>query len=158
MENYSFIPADETGREFPASTPPLPQSARWGNHLASAGFTLAVIFAAMGLTAGYWADSFSYYHRTTQAVPASGEMSAFALFITISYLIMSVIYLFPSVYLGRLAGKTRKTVRREGKKIPPHTAAKLRNYFAFTAVLLVIGGIMLVSGIAMIAIGPQSFQ
>ena len=157
MENYSFIPAAETGRDLSASARALPQSIRWGNHLATAGFTLALIFAAMGLTAGYWADSFSYYHRATQAVPVSGEMSAFTLFITISYLIMSAIYLFPSLYLGSLAGKTRKTIRREGSKIPPHTAAKLRNYFAFTAVLLVVGGIMLVSGIAMIAIGPESF-
>ena len=137
-------------------TLPLPPAVRWGRYVAAAGFSLAAVFAVMGLTAVYWADSLSYYHRVTETAPAGG-MSGFSVFIMVSYLLVAAIYFFPSLHLRRLARKSRKTDGPKDKKHTGRHHASLKNYLALTAALLVVGGLLLVSGIALTAIGPASF-
>jgi len=83
------------------NTPYLTEAAKWAKFLAIVGF----IFCALIIIAAFFAGTLlSGYFSQIGATEAGAELtSAGTTFITIYYLIVAVIYVFPCLYLYNFA-------------------------------------------------------
>lgn len=137
---------------FPSLTGTTPGiAAKWAFPLAVVGFSLSALFVVLGLTGGFWADSFSYYNRITQAYdPMSPD---FSLFMSAAFLLMAVVYFFPSYYLWGVSGRIRSAFRRGDKASLKETCGSAKGHIVFVVILFVIAFFLLAAGVAAVVLG-----
>ena len=115
------------GEEF------LRQSAKWGNFLAIIGFIMAGMMVIAGIFMGI-------------AMGAVGAMSGFEdagigfppMLFSLFYIVLAVLYFFPTLYLYRFAAKTKSAVAK-GDSIEMEDAFEnLKSMFRFFGIMTIV--------------------
>lgn len=122
---------------------------RWGYLISISGFIVVGFFFLVAFTANSWADSLSYYNHTG-SVYQSNSPTDFSLFISLSYILMAVIYFFPAFSLFRFTRKTRRALRRSDEVFLEDAQGALKTYFIFIGILLFIALALFLGGIGML--------
>lgn len=117
----------------------LRRTAKWARFLAIVGFVMIGFMVLIGVFAGSFMGMILAKESALTGMPVNGLMGAFGAMYTVLFLLIALLYFFPTLYLYRFATRTLKTVNG------PFDGAvfsggidSLRKLFAFMGVLTLI--------------------
>lgn len=136
----------------------LRRAAKWARFLAIVGFVVIGLMVLFGFFAGSLMTGFMAMQGATVGMPMGNAMAGFGVMYTVIFLVIALLYFFPTLYLFNFATRTLRAVNGafDGPSFSGATEA-LRKLFAFMGVLTVIvlclyGLIFLIAGITVMSL------
>ena len=124
----------------------LDETRKWGKFLAVLGFIAAGFMIILGVLSLLWGDSMAL------ALPIS------PMFILLFYIIVALIYLFPSLYLYKFAEKSKRAVADDNPTMLTGSFDSLRDCFRFLGVTSIVFLVMYALGIIITIISLLFFS
>lgn len=122
----------------------LTEAAKWGKFLAIIGFIICGLIVLCALFASTFL-SVAFRQVDSQF---AGLGSAGGVIISIYYLVVGLLYFFPSLYLFNFASKMQTAIRNNDQDSLNHSFKNLKSCFKFWGILIIIG--LCIVGIAII--------
>ena len=110
----------------------LSETARWANFLAIIGFVIIGIIVVIAIFAG------SMIGTMASQIPNSGFNALSGGVITILYLAMAGIYIFPVLYLYRFATNMKIALRNDNQEALSASFENLKSHYKFFGILMII--------------------
>ena len=107
----------------------LKEAAKWGKFLAIVGFVVVGLIAVGSLFMG---TIFSNLPQGDMPLPFPSSI------LTVMYLLMALLYFFPTLYLYQFSTKTLEAIARKEDNLLENGLEKLKSLFKFMGVLTVI--------------------
>lgn len=123
-ENDYGIELSEQAAEY------LRITAKWAHFLAIVGFVMIGIMVLMGLFIGTVFSAFIPEEDSLGLVSQGG--------LTIMYLIIALLYFFPTLYLFRFAKRTRTALETENSELLTGGLEQLKSCFKFLGILMIV--------------------
>ncbi|MEP1032912.1 DUF5362 family protein [Ekhidna sp.] len=101
------------------------ETAKWGKFLSIVGF----VFSGFMIIAGFVMMGIGGFYEEIPMAPAG---------VGIIYILFSLIYIFPSVYLFRFSVQVQRGIREQNKKQCSEAYSNLRRLFLFMGVFTII--------------------
>src|SRR5690606_41717221 len=113
--------------------------AKWARFLAIVGFVMVALMVLFGIFAGSLIGMMAAMETGMSSMPMNGAMGAIGAMYTVIFLVMAVLYFFPTLYLYRFATRTLKAVNG-AFDVPGFSGGidSLRKLFTFMGVLTLI--------------------
>lgn len=126
----------------------LSEIARWANFLAIIGFIMIGIIVIVAIFAGSVISTMASQYPGSSAFGAIGGG-----FITVLYLIIAGIYVFPVLYLYRFATKMKLALRTDNQESLSSSFENLKSHYKFIGILMIITLALYALGILIVIIG-----
>ena len=107
----------------------LKETAKWGKFLAIVGFVIVGIIAVASLFIG---AIFSNLPQGEMPIPFPSSI------LTVMYLLMALLYFFPTLYLYQFSTKTLDAIARKEDDLLENGLEKLKSLFKFMGIMTVI--------------------
>jgi len=114
----------------------LRESAKWGKFLAIVGFVMCGFIAIMALFAGSIISMFSGFPASEEL--GGGAMAGFGAMITVLYLLLAVLYFFPSLYLYRFSTKVQEALRTNDQETLTYAFENHKSLYKFWGIFTAI--------------------
>lgn len=137
----------------------LLETSKWAQFFAILGFIFTGFIVIAALFMGSIMESLNHFSQmipndVTQDQPNGMIGSGISIFITLIYLLMALLYFFPSLYLYRFSSKTKHGIRSNADIEVEEGLKNLKSVFKFWGILtIIVLGIYLLSFVGMILIG-----
>jgi hypothetical protein len=116
----------------------LYEAARWGKFLSIVGFVMIGILALFGLFFGTLMSKFSGMGAASAYGGGNGMAALPAAFSIISFLLVAVLYFFPTFYLFQFSNKSLAAVRNNDSEGITEGLKNLKSMFKFMGILMAI--------------------
>ena len=126
----------------------LASAAKWAKFIAIMGFIGCGLMAIMGMTAGLWMSALS---SASDIYGGAGTYAGGSVVLTITYLIMAVVYFFLAWYLYRFGVKTQQALAQNGELT--EAFANLKNLFQLYGIIIIISLAFVVLALVFIFLG-----
>ena len=110
----------------------LQKAGQWANFLGIVGFIFCGLIALLAFFAG------SIFAAASQANPMMASFAGMGSMITIIYLLMALLYFFPSLYLFQFASKVKQAILLTDKVQLTAAMSKLKSFFKFWGILMIV--------------------
>ena len=111
----------------------LYEAARWGKFLAIVGFVFIGLMVLLGLGMGIFMSSMS-----SQLGPDSGMAMFGSGLMTFFYVLIAVLYFFPTLYLFRFSTDAMAAIQSDSQRKMEQSFANLKSLFKFMGILTII--------------------
>jgi magnesium-transporting ATPase (P-type) len=127
------------------------ETAKWGKFLGIIGFIGVGLMVLVGLGMGLFMD-----RSRSGMPPMTGMPGQFGgMFFTVLYLLMAVLYYFPSMYVYQFATKAKIALLGNNETELTLAFSRLKSFFKFWGILMVVAlifyALMLIFAVGMIA-------
>jgi len=112
----------------------LGETARWAKFLAIVGFIFCALIAIMGI----FISSFLSKYNDTPGMP-TGFSSAYGTGMTIFYLVVAIIMVFPYLFLLRFANAMQTALKGNDQPNMITAFRNLKSFFKFVGIVTIIG-------------------
>jgi hypothetical protein len=129
----------------PATSSSLRSAASWAKVMAIVGFIFGVLFIVMGFLVQNALDT--RYNNDYEALGSRNTPNVAGSIGLIAYLIMGLVCIFSSIFAINFGNKIARALNGNDQNSLNAGFASVRNYFAFWAVLMILGLLLMLIGV-----------